>query len=59
MSNIYTHPIITIALQANAGTSGSKGLNRARDTDTNKEIRVPPTGTGATTLTDGTRLSEV
>jgi len=58
MSNIYTHPIITIALQANAGTSGSKGLNRARDTDTNKEIRVP-TGTGVTTLTDGTRLSEV
>jgi hypothetical protein len=42
----------------NADINGSKGVNKACDADTDKEIRVP-IGTGATTRTDGTGLSEV
>ena len=54
ISNIYTHLAITTSLRVN----GSKGVNKACDTDTDKEIRVP-IRTGATTRTNGTGLSEV
>jgi hypothetical protein len=39
ISNIYTHPVVTKASQSNANANGSKGVNNACNTDTNKEIK--------------------